>query len=84
MNRKSKPSRTYQLQVVVEVDEDGMYVASCPSLQGCYTQGDTFEEAMRNIRDVIVMCLGELREEKRIIDLRYPEVIGIRQIEVTV
>lgn len=61
-----------------------MYVASCPSLQGCYTQGDTFEEAMRNIRDVIVMCLGELREEKRIIDLRYPEVIGIRQIEVTV
>lgn len=75
---------TYRLQVVVEIDEDGKYVASCPALQACYTQGDTFEEALENIHDVIEMCLEELKEENREFDLRYPEVIAIKQVEVTV
>ena len=77
-------SRTYQLQVLIEVDEDGKYVAWCPALDAGYTQGDTFEEAVVNIRDVIALRLEELREEKREIDLRFPEVIGIKQVEVTV
>lgn len=53
----------HRLQVIVELDEDGKYIASCPSLQGCYTQGDTFEETLENIGDVIEMCLQELKEE---------------------
>lgn len=57
--------KKYLLQVVIEQDEDGRYVAECPALEGCYTQGDTFEEVMENIEDVIKMCLEELREEKR-------------------
>jgi predicted RNase H-like HicB family nuclease len=87
MNRKGKPparSKTYHLQVLIELDEDGKYVAWCPALEACYTQGDTFEEAVENIRDVITLCLDELREEKKPIDLRYPEVIGLKHIEVTV
>jgi len=40
-------------RVLIEQDEDGVFVASAPSLQGCYTEGDTFEEAMKNIKDVI-------------------------------
>jgi predicted RNase H-like HicB family nuclease len=75
---------TYQLQVVIEVDEDGKYIAWCPALQACYTQGDTQEEALTGIRDAVAMCLEELREEQRPINLRFPEVIGIKQIEVTV
>jgi predicted RNase H-like HicB family nuclease len=80
----SKKERTYRLQVVVEMDEDGKYVASCPALQGCHTQGDTFEEALISIQDVIEMCLEELREERREIDVRFPEVVGIKTVEVTV
>ena len=72
------------MQVVLEIDEDGKYVASCPVLQGCHTQGDTFEEALANIQDVIGMCLEELREEHKSIDLRYPEVVGIKTVEVAV
>lgn len=42
----------YTFPVVIEKDEDG-YFAHCPSLQGCYTRGDTYEEALANIRDAI-------------------------------
>ncbi len=40
------------LPIVVEADSDGYFV-SCPSLQGCYSQGDTYEEAVKNIKDAI-------------------------------
>ena len=76
--------KKYLLQVAIEEDEDGVYVASCPALQGCNTQGDTYEEAMNNIRDVIQMCLEELKEEKKKIDLKHPEVIGVQWIEVAI
>lgn len=42
----------YVLPVVIEKDSDG-YFAFCPTLQGCYTQGDTYEEAVANIEDAI-------------------------------
>ncbi len=40
------------LPIVLEADSDGYFV-SCPSLQGCYSQGDTYEEAVKNIKDAI-------------------------------
>jgi predicted RNase H-like HicB family nuclease len=82
--KASNGTRTYQLQVVLEVDEDGLFVAACPALEGCYTQGKTYEEALKNIRDVITLCLEELKDEKKKIKVRYPEVMGVRNIEVTV
>jgi predicted RNase H-like HicB family nuclease len=38
--------------VIIEADADGYYV-SCPGLQGCYSQGETYEEAVKNIKDAI-------------------------------
>src|SRR5437762_13423106 len=40
------------LPIVIEGDTDGYFV-SCPALQGCYSQGDTYEEAVENIKDAI-------------------------------
>jgi len=40
------------LPIVIEADTDGYFV-SCPALQGCYSQGDTHEEAVENIKDAI-------------------------------
>lgn len=40
------------LPIVVEADSDGYFV-SCPALEGCYSQGDTYEEAVENIKDSI-------------------------------
>ena len=44
----------YRFSVVIERDENGYY-AYCPELQGCYTQGDTYEEALANIKDAKVV-----------------------------
>jgi predicted RNase H-like HicB family nuclease len=38
--------------IVLEADDDGYYV-SCPALQGCYSQGETYEQAVTNIKDAI-------------------------------
>lgn len=42
----------YRFSVIIEKDEDG-YFASCNELQGCYTQGETYEEVLENIKDAI-------------------------------
>jgi predicted RNase H-like HicB family nuclease len=46
------------LPIVIEADEDGFYV-SCPALQGCYSQGDTYEEAVENIKDAIQLHIAD-------------------------
>ncbi len=43
----------YTLPIVIENDADG-YFAQCPALRGCYTQGDTHEEVLANIKDAII------------------------------
>ncbi len=43
----------YEFTVVIERDEDGRYLAICPALQGCYTEGETEEEARELIKDAI-------------------------------
>ena len=45
--------RDYEFTVVIERDEDGRFVAICPALQGCYTEGETEEEARLLIEDAI-------------------------------
>lgn len=49
-------------KVLLEPDETGGCVVICPSLQGCYSQGETIEEALTNIREAIELCLDELRD----------------------
>lgn len=75
---------TYRFQVIIEQDEDGLYVADVPALAGCHTQGGTFEEALKNIREVIQMCVKEMREEGREIEAQYPEVVGIKTLEIAI
>ncbi len=74
----------YRFQVIIEQDEDGYYVADVPALQGCYTQGRTFEEALENIREVIEMCIQEMLEDGKAIESQYPEVVGIKTLEISV
>ena len=51
--------KRYRLSVIVEKDKDG-YFAFAPDLQGCYSQGDSYEEAIENIRDAIRLNIQDL------------------------
>jgi len=53
--------RVYDFKVLLEPDESGGYVVSCPALEGCYSQGDSVAEAMANIKEAIELCLEDLR-----------------------
>ena len=44
--------KNYRFSVIIEKVEDG-YIAHCPELQGCYTQGESYEEVINNIKDAI-------------------------------
>lgn len=79
--RDSGVGRTHEFQVVVEQDEAGFFVAECPALKACYTQGRTYEEAIKNIRDVIALCLADLKARGAEIP-RQAEIIGVKRIEV--
>ena len=48
-----------EFYVVIERDADGMYVGEVPQLKACYSQGETIDELMENIREVIELCLEE-------------------------
>ncbi len=50
-------------QVVIYPGEDGLWVAECPSLPGCVSQGQTREEAIRNIKDAIDAYVAALEED---------------------
>ena len=52
----------FTFPIIIEADEDGYYV-SCPALQGCYSQGDTYEEAVANIKDAIRLHVEDRRAE---------------------
>ena len=59
-------------------DEDGMFIAECPSIPGCVSQGKTEGEAQKNIQEAIKECL-EVRAEKGM-----PLTVATREVEVHV
>ena len=67
-----------KFNVTIERDEDGMWIAECPPIPGCVSQGKTKEQTLDNIKEAIELCL-EVRAEKGL-----PLTIETWQIEVTV
>ena len=55
---------TYKVGVIIEKDEHGYY-AYCPELEGCQTQGDSFEDVMKNIKEAIELYLETLPQKER-------------------
>jgi predicted RNase H-like HicB family nuclease len=46
-----------EFYVIIERDENGYYVGEVPQLQACYSQGETIDELMANMKEVIELCL---------------------------
>lgn len=73
-------------KIIINQDEDGIFVASCPAIPGCHTQGDTYEEVVKNIEEAIRLCLKVAEKDKNYresIDFssgKTPRFIGISDI----
>lgn len=65
-----------KLLITICQDEDGVFIAECPSIPGCISQGKTEEEAEKNVREAIKVCL-EVRAE-----LGMPLTVTTREVEV--
>jgi predicted RNase H-like HicB family nuclease len=67
-----------KLLITLYQDEDGVFIAECPAIPGCVSQGETEDSALENVRDAIRECL-EVRAERGM-----PLTISTREIEVAV
>ena len=71
-------TKIYNYTVLIEQDEDRIYIAKVSDIPGCYTQGKTVEEVMSRIKEAIELCL----ESKEIEEFQPLKFIGIQQVEV--
>ena len=70
----------YQFTVVIERDEDGRYVAICPALPGCYTEGATEAEAMEMIEDAVRLHVEDHLERGE----PFGEEVSVTKIRIAV
>jgi predicted RNase H-like HicB family nuclease len=68
-----------QVPVFVEKDEDGFYVVECPLFEGCYSQGRTVDEALRNVREVIDL-IAEEKQNREILESYHPTELSLHTI----
>ncbi len=71
-------SKKIHLPIIVEQDEDKVYIVSCPQFRGCHSYGSTIDEAMQNLNEVIEMCMQEEGIEN------INSFIGFREVEMEV
>ncbi len=76
---KTISNKTAHLPLIVEQDEDNIYIVSCPIFKGCHSYGKTIDEALDNIKEVIEICLEEEKGKKVRSSNRF---IGYREMEV--
>jgi len=69
--------KKFHVPVLIERDEDGYFIVSCPLYRGCHTYGKTIDEALEQIREVIAMFIEESGTE----DLN--TYVGYRELEIT-
>ncbi|MBK7958451.1 MAG: type II toxin-antitoxin system HicB family antitoxin [Bacteroidetes bacterium] len=67
------------LPILIEQDEDGVYIVSCNSFKGCHSYGKTVNEAIENIKEVISMCM-----EEQVVYENSNQFIGFRELEISI
>jgi predicted RNase H-like HicB family nuclease len=70
--------KKYHLPVLVKIDEDGVFIVSCPLYKGCHSYGKNIDEALSNLKEVAEMCIEEQKEQGN------NQFIGVREMELTI
>lgn len=80
-----KTIKELQFKVLIEQDENGVYVASVPELPGCYTQGKTLEEVRKRIKEAIELVLEsdkDIKEEKIESPKSFSHFFGVEEVTI--
>ena len=62
--------------IIIEQDEDDYYIVSCPLFKGCHSYGETVDEALEKIKEVIEICLEETKIDN------FNNFVGYRELEL--
>ena len=73
--RRKRPTR-HHLPVLIEQDEDGVFIVSVPTLTGCRSYGRTIQEALKNIAEAAALCLQDESPRSQ------GSFIGVRDLEI--
>jgi len=65
-----------EFTILIEKDEDGIFVATVPEIEGCYTQGKTIPEVLQRIKEAIEVCL---EAEPKINPMKF---VGLQRLEI--
>lgn len=76
--KTKKKSNPIHLPILVETDEDGFFIVSCPVFKGCHSYGKTIDEAIENIKEVIQLCLEDEEQPEN-----FNRFIGFRELEIS-
>jgi len=71
--------KNIQYTVYIEQDEDGMFIGSVPSISSCYAEGDTQEEMLKNLAEVIKLCLRNMNKNA----IQKNRFVGIQNLELS-
>lgn len=81
INYKVMPLKKFRFSVIIERDKDGYY-AFVPDFQGCYSQGESYEKALENIRDAIRLHVEDRLEHGERIEM--PDSVSLTSLEIAV
>jgi predicted RNase H-like HicB family nuclease len=68
--------KTIHVPILIETDEDGVFIVSCPQFRGCHSYGKTIDEALSRIKEVIKLC----SEDTPLDTLN--TFVGFREVEI--
>ena len=69
--------KTIHVPIIIETDEDGVFIVSCPQFKGCHTFGKTIDEALVRIKEVIELCMEDSTAPEHL-----NTFIGFREVEI--
>jgi len=64
--------------IIIEQDADGVFIVGCPVFRGCRSYGHTIDEALKNIREAVELCI----EDEQVPEEIFTTFIGVRDLEV--
>ena len=56
-------TKVLNFKIITTQDDNGIFVVSCPAIPGCHSQGETYEEALKRIEEVIKLCLKVAKDD---------------------